>query len=992
MRAWITAHRRKIVASAAAVALVAGVGVVAFQLTGRVDCSTLEATSFTAANALSQACKADVEVLSERTPWHTTYATAANAARLEVTTLPTRVMVDGVWTEMDPTLVVDEAAGTIDVVAPVFPLQLNAGGIEGRGRPLGTITKDGHQLEVWFPLELPVPELSESQAIYDLGEGIRLLVSVNVDATGFLPVVELANADAAVRFTALLDAERAKYGSPSTGIDLDFRTALSDGLSLSIDDASAIHAVDESGETQFIATPPIMWDSTGNELPITATATEVGKTDRTRSPAEGDQIASMGVSLSETTIVVSPDAALLQNPDTVWPVYIDPGFGTQNPSKWVAVRKGGYTGTLVNWGDISGSMLGQGTGYCSSASSCNTVFYQRLAWQFSGLSGLANLAGSDVTSAVFYVDGQHSYNCTGQTTTLYRTSDIGGFGTGANWNNLGWLQALGSRAEYHSNSCGNKGFRGFDALGAAQWAADANSSVLNLGLAVGEGSMVPWKRFRANAYLVVDYNRAPDVPSSLQFTSPAVNACLQGASRPVIATTTPTIAATSSDPDLTTVQTAFQVALQSNTSTIKWSSGNLAAMANNSQRTAAVPASAGLVDGGVYAWRAQAFDGAKYSAWSSPWCEFTVDTSAPTAPTMSPVTTGVPAIYLQNVAGGGVGQAGKFLLDRGSATDVVSFKYGFNDPTNPGTATVDGTGKAEISFPAPTTTGLVKLTVTSRDSAGNTSPPTEYQFTVAYATEDAIWMLDEGTGTTAADTAGTPARPLTTTGTPGWVDGPHALFDSREGDTALAFNGTSQYAATTAQVVDTTGSFVVSAFVNLSTTHGTGPFTALSQDGATQSGFQLGYAPAASCPVTTAGCWAFSMPDSATGATSTSVFSTAPVIAGEWALLVGEHNATTNTMRLWVCEIGTPDDPSTGEPVRSEATRSGSEWAAGGVFAVGRGKTTFANANLWPGAIDNVRVFSGDVMAESKIRRMCQGAEAVDFGGDPAELDPTVEG
>ncbi len=985
-------------ASTAAVALVAGLGVWAIVgLTPAakvaIDCSMLQAQTFNAANALSQACHADVEVLADRTPWQTTYATADNAARLKVTTIASRVLVDGTWTDLDPTLLVNKKAGVIEVAAPVYPMKLNAGGAAGRGKPLGTITRDGHQLDVWFPLDLPAPKVSGSQAVYSLGAGIRLLVSVNVDATGFLPVVELADAAAAARFTALLDAARAKNGGAGSGIDLGFATRLSDGLSLTIDEENAIHAVDAAGEPQFLATPPIMWDSAGHELPVKASATEVGLTDRSRSPGEGDRIASMGVRLAQNTIVISPDAAMLKDPTTVWPVYIDPSFGTQSPSKWVAVRHGGYTSTLVNWGDISGSMLGQGTGYCSQASSCNVVFYQRLAWQFSGLSGLASLAGSDITAASFNVDGEHSYNCTAQTTTLYRTSDIGSFGAGANWNNLSWLQALGSRAEYHSNSCGNKGFRGFDALGGAQWAADNNSTVLNLGLAVGESTMTPWKRFRANATLVVDYNRPPDVPTSAQFTSPAVNSCVQGATRPVIASTTPTIAATSTDPDLTTVQTAFQVALQANPMPIKWDSGNLAAMANGSQRAAAVPASAGLVDGGVYAWHARAFDGSKYSASWSPWCEFAVDITAPGVPTVSPVTTGVPAVYLQNVQGGGVGQAGKFTLDRGSSSpDVVGFTYGFNNPANPSSATVDATGKAVIDFPAPTTTGLVTLTVTSKDAAGNRSSTTQYQFTVASPTEDAIWTLDEGVGTTAADTAGSPARPLTLRGGAGWVTGPHSLFDSRTGDNALNLNGVNQSAETTAQVVDTTKSFVVSAFVNLSSTHGAGPFTVLSQDGATVSGFQLGYSPAAYCPGGTTGCWGFTMPDSAAGTAYTSVFSSAPVTSGGWTFLVGEHNATTHTLRLWVCEVGTPDNPATGDPVRSQATRGGTAWSASGVFALGRSQSSTGPGYWWPGAIDSVRVFSGQVLAESKIRRMCQGAEAVDFGGDPAALDPTVGG
>lgn len=996
---------RLLVACSAVIALAASVGIWTAVLSlehtptpqATVDCSTLEAETFSDANALAAACDADIEVLAERTPWETSWATAENAGRLEIRNIPERVLVDGKWTAMDSSLVYDEDEGSIQVAASVFPMEINAGGQAGRGKPLGSIIADDHRLDVWFPLELPEPQISGSQAVYPLGEGIRLLVSVSVDTTAFLPVVELADSSAARRFTAMLDADRSLDSSKAAGLALEFVTELSDGLSLIVDESSSILAVDTAGDTQFSAPSPIMWDSAGKQQTLGEEVTEVSLTDRTRAPADGDQVADVGVSLAGTTIVISPDPAMLDSVDTVWPVYIDPGFGTLNPTKWVAVRKGAIVDTKLNWSDLSASALGQGTGYCTD-SSCGSVFYQRLAWQFSGLTGLSDLAGSDVTAATFNVDGQHSYNCSQQVTTLWRTSSISGFTTAANWNNLVLQGSYGTLNEAQRASCayGGKGFRGFNALGAAQWAADNNQSVLTLALIVGEANMLPWKRFRHTANLVIDYNRAPSVPTSLQITSPVLPVCTSGVPGPVIASTTPTVSAVSSDPDLTNVQTRFQLEAQGMVNNKvgwnnKWDSGYLAAMASGSRRSAAVPASAGLVDGGLYRWRALAYDGVRFSGWSS-WCEFTVDTTAPVAPTILPVATSVPAVYLEGVPGGGVGLAGKFTLDRGgvpASADVVSFSYGFNNPLNSQTATPDATGKAVIDFPAPTTTGLVKLTVQSRDAAGNLSGTAEYRFTVASPTEDAIWTLDEGTGATGADSAGTPARPLTLSGG-SWVDGPHALFQSRQGDKALHFNGLDQSAETSAQVVDTTKSFVVSAFVKLDATHGAGPFVALSQGGATQSGFQLGYSPAAYCPGATADCWGFMMPNSVSGGSTTAVFSTAPVREGEWTLLVGEHNATTHTLRLWTCDVGTPDDPAVGEPVRSQATRGGTVWAANGVFRVGRGQGASSTGNWWPGAIDNVRIFSGDVLAESKIRRMCQGAEAIDFGGDPLELDPSV--
>ena len=69
-----------------------------------------------------------------------------------------------------------------------------------------------------------------------------------------------------------------------------------------------------------------------------------------------------------------------------------------------------------------------------------------------------------------------------------------------------------------------------------------------------------------------------------------------------------------------------------------------------------------------------------------------------------------------------------------------------------------------------------------------------------------------------------------------WGDGLHALFDSREGDHALVFDGVDDSATTDGPVVDTLGSFAVSAHVllNAAQVDGSESFTALSQDGVTE--------------------------------------------------------------------------------------------------------------------------------------------------------------
>ena len=898
-RTFVARRRVPVIAGAVVIALVGSLGIW-WGVTGgdlkmeAVDCSTLEADDFGNANALAIACGEDVEVTGERTPWQTSWAGPNGTSTLEASSVPTRTLIDGEWVPIDADLVVEEDG--IHVAAPTFPMSINPGGAAGAGQPLGTIERDGYAFEMWFPLDLPVPTLDGSHIVYDLIDGVRLIVTVNPDTTGFIPVVELRDPDAAARFRSALEAARAEDGIPGSGIDLGFTVKVSGGLALSIDGDRQMHAIDESGEDQFFSPPPSMWDSSGEDVHYGEEVTEVASTDRAVQPSGGDAVAGMGVALDGDTLIVTPDPEMLESSDTVWPIYIDPSISGVGAAERIAIRTGGYTSTLYQWTNISSSSTGQGTGYCTDAS-CTRTFTQRLMWRFTGLNAIADLAGADIQSAYFNVNGVHSYNCTAREAYLFR---VGDFNSATSWGSSSWQQNISSRTESQRASCGTNGVKSFTATAASAWLADTNSTVMPLGLYVPETSMAYWKRYAHDATLTVTYNRAPNVPTSLQLTSPSVTTCVTGTGRPAIATTTPTLSAIVSDPDGGTVMPSFDVYTTAGTGV--WSSGNQAAILSGNRGSVAVPA-AKLVNGQSYMWRAIASDGSRYGAWSG-WCEFLVDTTAPSVPTVTPATTGVAAVYPENAERGGVGLLGSFTLNRGSSSDVVVFNYQINSGVLQ-TATPDGSGNAVISY-TPTSAGPVTLTVRSKDAAGNQSAVRTYVFTVVSPTEDGIWTLDEGTGLTAQDTAGSPARPLTVSGAT-WGDGPHALFDSRPGDHALEFDGTDDYAAAGAPVVDTTESFAVSAHVLLDPSRVEGPdsFVAFSQDGVAKAGFRVEYR--ASCPGMANGCWAFVMIDSATTTAEVGAYSTVPVSGGEWTLLVAQYEATTNSMQLLGVRSGDPN-------------------------------------------------------------------------------------
>src|SRR5699024_10677748 len=106
------------------------------------------------------------------------------------------------------------------------------------------------------------------------------------------------------------------------------------------------------------------------------------------------------------------------------------------------------------------------------------------------------------------------------------------------------------------------------------------------------------------------------------------------------------------------------------------------------------------------------------------------------------------------------------------------------------------------------------------------------------------------------------------------------------------------------------------------------------------------------------------------------VYSPVKPVSGQWAMLLAEYDKPSAKVRLWVCDIGTPDDPAAAEPVRAEATGPSAMPTVTGSLVLGRGQVAGAPAERWTGAIDNVRVFQGEVLAPAKIRRICQGAEA----------------
>ncbi|MFL6073781.1 MAG: glutaminase domain-containing protein [Mycobacteriales bacterium] len=195
------------------------------------------------------------------------------------------------------------------------------------------------------------------------------------------------------------------------------------------------------------------------------------------------------------------------------------------------------------------------------------------------------------------------------------------------------------------------------------------------------------------------------------------------------------------------------------------------------------------------------------------------------------------------------------------------------------------------------------------------------------------WTLDEGSGTVARDRSGG-GHDAAVSGS--WAAG--------YGGTGTALSGT---AATTASVLDTSASFTVAAWVNLSSTAGFA--TAVSQDGTTASGFYLQYSGADNR-------WAFARvaADATDPASARALSPSAPAV-GRWTHLAGVHDAAAGLLRLYV----------DGRPAGTAPFTT--PWKAGGPLVIGRGRYNGAAVDTFPGAVDQVRAWSR-ALSDTEIR------------------------
>jgi hypothetical protein len=209
-----------------------------------------------------------------------------------------------------------------------------------------------------------------------------------------------------------------------------------------------------------------------------------------------------------------------------------------------------------------------------------------------------------------------------------------------------------------------------------------------------------------------------------------------------------------------------------------------------------------------------------------------------------------------------------------------------------------------------------------------------------------VMPFDEGAGTTAADLSGrVPALDGTLNGAT-WTSA--GRYNS-----AVSFNGTSAYVATSGPAVSTDASFSVSVWVYLTSL--TGHRTVVSQDGQSTSGFFLKYDP-------NLARFVFVMPNTdQNGPATVQASSTTPVSTGNWYHLTAVYDDPANQIRIYL-----------NGSLQGTATRT-ANWSATGALAIGRARWNGADTDYLAGRIDEVRLWSG-VVSQAGATELAQGA------------------
>lgn len=445
---------------------------------------------------------------------------------------------------------------------------------------------------------------------------------------------------------------------------------------------------------------------------------------------------------------------------------------------------------------------------------------------------------------------------------------------------------------------------------------------------------------------LADENRPPDRPDTATLTARG-EACSTDKANPTLLNSTElTLSGRFSDPDPAATGVSQQIKAE-----FEWAlEGSEEALGRSESAYIAQGPSAGPQSRSVTArdlpekvligYRARAHDPQAAGEWSER-CWIEISTAKPA----SPPTVTSEDYPSDNRFHGAPGRPGEFTFDGNGVDTAVAYYYSLDDRTCSTLAEPDTPGGSVTVTIVPRQDGPRTISARSVDAYGNSSEcKAVYRFLVAPPADPvAHFTLDEGAGDTAAD-AMDPTRTAEAAGGIDWTRGRAGVqewgYDYRlEGTAASTAGGALR---TQASVVDTGGTFTVSAWLRLDDTGRDA--VALSQDGEHVSGFRLGYDADEEA-------WYFAVPNGDDpAAAETRILSTASVRSGAWTQVTGMHDAETGELSLYV------------DGARQGVAEHDAPWTAEGAFVLGAGYGP--EASNWPGAVDHVTVWDRTLYTE----------------------------
>ncbi|MFE9512468.1 DNRLRE domain-containing protein [Streptomyces sp. NPDC006643] len=707
--------------------------------------------------AITQAKKTGKKTVVTDETTETTYTVANPDGTLttELTAGPERVWKNGAWRKTDATLV-EAADGT--VTSKAHPSGLRLGGKGGTlpkslraaqddtARDLVTLGSGEDEVTLQWKGGLPKPELDGTRARYkNAVPGADVIVEAT--RTGFEQFVEINERPAgAYSYTLPVKAEGLKAKANKDG-------------SVTFSDA-------RTNAVRATMPAPVMWDAAVDKV-------SGEHTNRVRVDME---VIDKGA--GRVDLVVTPDAGYLADPDTEFPVTVDPSTSALANTFDTYVQQG----ETVDWSsDVELDMGNPGTKNPDGTPRTARSF---ITWNTTPIQDALII---DTNLALWNF---HSGNtdCLDQEWTVW---DTGAPSTASRWSaQPAWNQQYHSSTETRGNTdCAATqpdGWINADVDTLVQAWASAKATRGHMGLRAATDDVKAWKRVNSanntanQPKLSVTYNYRPSDGSDRQAGAPFKSYAGVWA----VNTTTPTLRDTFTDADGDTVSGTFQVydAATDTPITTPAGEGLLVSGFVASGKPASVTVPAGqLKDGKTYKFRTNSYDGSHYNLNWSPWTQLVVDTTAPGEP-----QTITSETYPEDW-GGPSGVPGTFDVTTG-APDANQVQYRL-DPYEDDAAdhgwqsvpTTTGTARAAAPDAAYTVTpaadGNHAVQTRTVDRAGNVGPIKDYGFTSG--TRDynrkqkidiAIPRLDPNAAPPAqTDTPQAPPKPGTDpTGWKGW--------------------------------------------------------------------------------------------------------------------------------------------------------------------------------------------------------------------------------